>query len=90
VGGCWVLLVFVIVIGVTGILGVVFIGWISLYFLRFPLTKDSPTLEIINKAVSEDIPQILKNINTSIQEIGKKMERQNGKTITKTKRNNKV
>lgn len=70
---CFALLIFIIVIGVIGVLGVLFTAWVSLYFLRYPLKEDAPILRDIDKAVSEDIPLHLKEINTTLKEISKKI-----------------
>jgi len=88
----WVALGFTIFIGLIGTLGMLFMVWVTAYWLRFPLKEDSPTLTNINKTVNELIPQELRNIDTSIQEIGKKMERQNEQETrdTKTKRDGKA
>lgn len=86
----WFIAILALMFGLIGIVGMVFMGWIILYWLRFPLTEDSPILKSINKAVSEDIPQKLETINTSIQGIGKKMKKQNDKGSTKTKKDSQM
>jgi hypothetical protein len=68
------IVIFAILIGLAGCVGLALVVWISWYFIRVPLTKDSPTVESISKAVSEDIPRELRNINASIQGISNKME----------------
>jgi len=68
-GGC-VLLAFVIIIGITGILGLAFIGIISLRFLSDPLHSTiEKDVSDIKTATIVNIPTKLDNIDKTLRQI---------------------